>query len=182
MKRKFSKLDLLPVLSVLSSVGPIVGDTISELLSADPADLPSREDLAFRLGLGLGAIKVPQVDQQDCVNAADRRALGPFLGGFGFEHRKESSGESRRAKVQIPYNLAMALIILAAVPTFSFRLPSPRGICWGMASHFHGNPTITRMLKKGRRGEDVLALQQRLIELGFLAGRRRRWRSFGVQD
>jgi hypothetical protein len=82
VKRKFSKLDLLPVLSVLSSVGPIVGDTISELMNADPAGLPSRDDLAFKLALGLGAIKVPQVDNQDCVNAADRRALALFLAGL----------------------------------------------------------------------------------------------------
>jgi hypothetical protein len=82
VKRKFSKLDLLPVLSVLSSVGPIVGDTIGELLSADPADLPSRDDLAFRLVLGLSAINIPQLDHQDCVNAEDRKALALFLAGL----------------------------------------------------------------------------------------------------
>lgn len=81
-RRAFSKLDLLPVLSVLSSVGPIVGETISELLNADSASLPSRQELAFKLGIGLGAIRAPKVDGQDCVNDQDRQALALFLAGL----------------------------------------------------------------------------------------------------
>jgi peptidoglycan hydrolase-like protein with peptidoglycan-binding domain len=68
--------------------------------------------------------------------------------------------------VQIPYNRYGANFSRRR-SHFSFRPPEAEGdlLGYGVASTA---PTITRLLKVGTRGEDVKAVQARLIELGFL--------------
>jgi len=76
-----SSIELLPILTILRGVAPIVMDYVSRLADEDASALPSKDKLAGDLAVALMALPSPKAYGKELVDDQDRMALAAFLAG-----------------------------------------------------------------------------------------------------